>query len=132
MNSDIALTPDVYTPTINDSGNYIDCKPVIRHGMTCPCGTRKDKVYETNAKFNTHTKSKIHQKWLQQLNNDKANHYIEMLKLKEINENQQKIISKMETDLGIRINTIDYLSRQLLSKEQSSQNTVSDLLDIDM
>jgi ABC-type phosphate transport system auxiliary subunit len=47
---------------------------------------------------------------------------------KEIIENQQKIIKKLEIELQKKIMTIDYLTDQLI-KTQPQQNSV-DLLDI--
>jgi hypothetical protein len=65
--TDLALTPDTYSPAIDEHGNYCDTIPTIRHGVYCPCGGRKDKVYESRQSFVTHTKTKCHQKWLADL-----------------------------------------------------------------
>jgi len=113
----INLTPDIYTPSIDDNGNYIDNMPLIKHGLYCPCGTRKDKIYENIYKFSTHIKSKTHQKWLSILNSNKANYYVEMLKNKEIIENQRKIIAQLEIQLQTKILAIDYLTIQLTEKK---------------
>ena len=97
----------------------------------CPCGSRKDKVYNDNSKFTTHMKTKVHQKWLESLNNNKANFYVELLKTKEVNKNQQQIITRLENEIANRNNTIDYLTKQLLIKESENQTTIEvDLLDI--
>ena len=61
---EITITPDIYTPSVNNTGNYIDNIPIIKNGLFCPCGTRKDKTYENTTKFASHIKSKSHQKWL--------------------------------------------------------------------
>ena len=79
---DISLTPDTYTPSVDENGNYIDKIPQIKNGLYCPCGARRDKVYETSGKFYSHTKSKIHNKWISNLNNNKANYYVELIKTK--------------------------------------------------
>jgi hypothetical protein len=73
--------------------------PTIKIGMYCPCTLQRDKVYDTHTKFVVHTKTKLHQKWLQQLNDNKANYYVELLKTKQLVENQQKIIQRLENDL---------------------------------
>ena len=113
---DLTVTPDMYVPGVDYNGNYIDNIPLIKHGMFCPCGTRKDKAYDTSAKFSIHTKSKSHQKWLTSLNQNKANYYIELIKQKELVENQQKIILQLENTLHKKLLTIDYLTEQLTSK----------------
>ena len=66
---DIIITPDTYCPNVNEAGSYVDKIPIIKHGIYCVCGARRDKVYETASKFSSHIKSKTHQKWLVQLNN---------------------------------------------------------------
>jgi hypothetical protein len=104
---EITITPDTYTPSVNSEGNYIDNIPVIKNGLYCPCGSRKDKTYENVTKFASHIKSKSHQKWLMVLNQNKANYYVEMLTNKELVESQQKIISQLENQLYWQ------LSRQL-------------------
>ena len=125
---DITITPDTYTPSVDNVGNYIDNIPTIKNGLFCPCGSRKDKIYENAVKVATHVKSKSHQKWLIHLNQNKANYYVEMLKNKELVENQQKIIAKLETQLQKKTLTIDYLTEQLTTKiNQQSCNI--DLLD---
>jgi len=125
---DITLTPDTYTPSVDDTGNYIDNVPMIKNGLFCPCGSRKDKTYENTSKFATHIKSKSHQKWLMILNQNKANYYIEVLKNKEIIENQKKIIAQLEHQVQKKTLTVDYLTEQLMNK--STPSIVGDLLDL--
>ena len=76
-----------------------------------------------------HTKTKIHQKWLLHLSQNKANYYVELLKSKELIENQQKIIVQLEQQIKRKSMTIDYLTEQLTFKV-AQLNTVDDLLDI--
>jgi predicted RNase H-like nuclease (RuvC/YqgF family) len=127
---DISTTPDMYTPSVDNNGNYVDNIPVIKHGLFCPCGSRKDKIYENASKFSSHIKTKIHQKWLVNLNDNKANYYVELLKYKEITENQQKIITRFEQQLQQKSLTIDYLTEQLVRNKNISQNTNTDLLNL--
>ena len=124
---DITLTPDMYTPFVDSNGNYIDSIPIIKHGLYCPCGSRKDKVYEKSSKFAAHVKTKLHQKWLLSLNHNKANYYVEMFKNKEIVESQQKIIAQLEQQLQKNLLLVDYLTEQLTRKQNA---TTFDLLNI--
>lgn len=126
---EITITPDTYTPGVDNNGSYVDNIPIIKNGLFCPCGSRKDKTYENATKFSTHTKSKTHQKWLMMLNQNKANYYVEMLKYKELVENQQKIITQLENQVKNKALTIDYLTDQLTSKTRQIVSTI-DLLDI--
>jgi hypothetical protein len=126
---DITVTPDTYTPSVDDNGNYIDSVPIVKHGLYCPCGSRKDKIYENTSKFSIHIQSKTHQKWLTMLNLNKANYYVELIKCKELIDNQQKIITKLETQLHKKTLTIDYLTEQIMINKNKNA-TVVDLLDI--
>lgn len=128
---DITITPDTYTPSVDEKGNYIDNIPLIKNGLYCPCGggSRKGKNYENTSKFATHVKTKSHQKWLMILNQNKANYYVEMMKYKDLVENQQKIIIKLENDLQHKKIIIDYLTEQITIKSKSNDQTF-DLLDL--
>jgi hypothetical protein len=116
---DIALTPDTYTPSVDNSGNYIDNVPIILHGLYCPCGTRKDKIYSTTGKFASHTKTKKHQHWLITINQNKTNYYVDLIEHKQTLENQQKIIQRLENELLIKNRAIDTLNEQLLTHKTS-------------
>lgn len=127
--------PDIYAPNIDDFGNYIDSVPsfhILKKGLRCPCGSRKDKVYETYSVFSAHIKTKTHQKWLNTLNQNKANYYVENEKLKDTIQTQRLMIAKLEKDLNTKTMTIDYLTSQL-TKPQTKliDSNVCNLLDFD-
>ena len=51
---ELVVESDVYSPSIDENGNYIDKIPsfsLIKKGLLCPCGSRKDKTYENATKF---------------------------------------------------------------------------------
>ena len=130
---ELVTEPDTYSPNIDDIGNYIDKIPsftTLKHGIRCPCGSRKDKVYDTYSIFSQHIKTKAHQKWLQNLNLNKANYYIENEELKITVRQQQMVIAKLEKDVQNKIMTIDFLTQQLVTK-CTNQKTVNNLLDFD-
>ena len=129
---ELVVEPDIYSPSINDNGLYFDKVPpfnYIKKGLMCPCGSRKDKLYESHSVFVSHTKTKTHQKWLEMLNLNKANFYVELEKSKEVISNQRLIIAKLENDVNNKIMTIDYLTQQL-HKTQVSASAIN-LLDFD-
>jgi len=130
---ELVTEPDTYSPSIDDMGNYIDKIPpftTIKNGIRCPCGSRKDKVYDTYNIFSQHIKSKAHQKWLQGLNLNKANYYIENEELKTTLQQQRMVIAKLEKELQNKIMTIDFLTQQLALKSLN-QKVVTNLLDFD-
>ena len=112
----LVVDPEIYCPSLDEMGNYIDVIPSIQHGLRCPCGSRKDKTYDTHTMFATHIKSKTHQKWLVTVNLNKSNHYVENERLKETVQNQRLIIAKLDKDLQHKSMTIDYLTQQLYNK----------------
>lgn len=129
---ELVIEPDMYCPSIDDNGNYIDkIMPAMfmKKGVTCPCGSRKEKVFDTSSKFSCHTKTKSHKKWLENLNENKANYYIENEKLKETVNNQRLIIARMEKEIHTKGMTIDYLTIQLTNK--NSCESVNNLLEFD-
>jgi predicted RNase H-like nuclease (RuvC/YqgF family) len=128
---DLVTEPDIYSPSIDEMGNYIDKIPsfnIIKKGLLCSCGSRKDKIYETYTTFSMHIKTKTHQKWLSELNKNKMNFYSECEKLKEVVGSQKIIIARLEREINTKLKTIDYLTQQLMSKES---NVVEDLLTFD-
>jgi hypothetical protein len=130
MNSndmDIALVPDTYSPSIDELGNYCDSIPIIRHGIYCPCGGRKDKVYESKQSFVMHTKTKCHQKWLADLSRNKHNYFEEVQELNQTVQNQRLIIARLERDVSTKIMTIDILTRQLSALHASSTAYLLDM-----
>ena len=134
MNSttDVIMMPDSYYPSLDSNGNYIDNLLPFnfkKKGITCPCGARKDKVYSTHSIFSSHCKTVAHQKWLTNMNLNKANYYVENVKLLELVQNQRLIIAKLENDVNNRGLTIDYLTQQLANKRPV--NNTKDLLEFD-
>jgi hypothetical protein len=125
---ELTLTPDTYMPCVDDNGSYIDNIPIIKHGLFCPCGSRKDKTYDTHSIFSSHIKTKCHQNWLNNLNLNKANYYIENEELKETLQNQRIIIGKLEKDVQNKIMTIDYLTQQI-NKVNLNNKVVTNLID---
>jgi hypothetical protein len=125
---ELVVEPDLYSPNIDEIGNYIDAVPsIIKKGIRCPCASRKDKVYDTYSMFSSHIKTKTHQKWLCVLNQNKANYYVENERLKETINNQRLKIGKLEKDINMKLATIDYLTQQLIKPKETTIN----LLDFD-
>jgi hypothetical protein len=127
---ELVTEPDTYSPNIDDKGNYIDKVPsfhtnALANGLRCPCGTRKDKIYTSHATFTAHIKTKTHEKWLQELNTNKANFYVESQKLRDVVQSQKIMIGKMEVEISNKNMTIDYLTQQLVALNSLSSNKIA-------
>lgn len=128
---ELSLESDIYEPNIDECGNYNDHIPPsskFKNGFRCPCGARKEHIFDNRSSFGTHIKTKTHQKWLSELNTNKMNFYTETEKLKELVNSQKLIIARLEKEVNIKLKTIDYLTQQLMNKEA---NIVVDLLTFD-
>lgn len=122
MNSEIALKSDIYSPGIDDNGNYIDV--IINNydfssGLICNCG---NKTWYNKQSFKNHTKTKRHIEWLEKLNNNKMNYYNECCKLKETVANQQKIIQKYENENNKNLLIIRHLSEEIMNYKNNLNN----------
>jgi hypothetical protein len=127
----LSLESDIYEPNIDNNGNYTDYVPPsskFSNGLRCPCGARKDHIFDSRVSFSSHIKSKTHQKWLTDLNTNKMNHFTECEKLKEVVNSQKIIIAKLEKEVNTYKNTIINLAQQLANKES---NSICDLLSFD-
>ena len=68
---DLQVESDIYEPNIDDGGDYSDYLPTsskFKNGLRCPCGTRKEHVFDTRSSFSGHIKTKTHLKWISDLN----------------------------------------------------------------
>ena len=132
---DLTIEPEIYSPVLSDTGEYIDsCPGFIKHGIRCPCGSRNDHVYDTKLKFKQHINTIKHKKWVDMLSKDKENHYKENIKLKDTIKNQREIIGQQGNEIS-RLQTLNkYLDAKLFRNEfvYSANTTTADLLDLDM
>lgn len=133
---ELVTEPDMYTPSIDEHGNYIDKIPpfaIIKKGLQCPCGSRKDKTYDTHTIFSIHTKTKHHQHWLKNLNANKANYYVENEGLKNTIHNQRLIIANLEKEIQRKNATIVNLSQHFTAtaSNNNENHIATNLLDFD-
>jgi hypothetical protein len=125
---DLAVEPDIYEPNINDKGEYIDVLPYsgkFQNGFRCPCGARREHIFDNRQSFSVHIKTKSHQKWLQEMNMNKMNYYSENIKLRETINTQKLIIGQLQKEMDENKQLIVHLSKKMAIKENSQ-------LDIDL
>ena len=116
----LQLDSDTYAPILSNTGTYEDCMPSFAgnvSGYYCSCTARKDKIYASASSMSAHLKTKTHAKWIETLNLNRANHFVENQKLKETLANQRIIIAKYEKNMTSKDATITYLTRQLAVKQ---------------
>ena len=129
---DIISTPDEYSPSLNELGQYVDCVPPaskFTNGLRCLCGSRKDHVYDTRTAFCAHIKSKSHIKWILEINANRNNFLTESIRLQELVDNQKLIIAKLQKETSDHIRLIAHLTRKIELKENPT--ILTDLLIFD-
>ena len=129
---DLIVESDIYEPTINESGNYVDYLPPsskFQNGLRCPCGSRTEHIFDSRQYFATHSKTKKHQKWLADLNANKMNYYTENIKLNETIGTQKIIIAKLQKENDEYAKLIAHLTKKIEFKED--KNVSIDLLNFD-
>jgi hypothetical protein len=115
---------DIYQPQMTNDGNYIDYLPttgVFRDGLRCPC-RNVEHVFYKRSSFSTHLTTNIHHDWLSNLNKNKMNYYAQCEKLKALTASQKIIISKLQKDNDTKSQTINYLTNQLMVRDQDKDN----------
>ena len=125
---DIVTEPEMYSPNVDDIGNYIDFIPspgILINGVKCPCGTRINQTYNTPKKFSSHIKTLKHKKWIEILNNNKNNYFREYYNQKKIIKNQQKIIAEQNKQLTNKEEIIN-----ILIEKNSKPQIVTDLINL--
>ena len=125
---DLAIDSDIYEPLMDEKNNYIDYLPPsskFKNGLRCPCGTRKEHVFDNRQSFTIHCKTKTHQKWLLDINNNKLNYFSENIKLNETIASQKIIIAKLQREKDEQNELIVHLI-----KKQEMKNTI-DLINFD-
>lgn len=126
---ELVVESDTYAPTLSELGKYEDCMPSFGgaiSGYYCSCGARKDKVYSSNSVMSAHFKTKTHQKWIETLNLNRANHFVENQKMKETISSQRIIIAKLEKNITAKDETITYLTRQLAVQQTAFVDNLID------
>jgi predicted RNase H-like nuclease (RuvC/YqgF family) len=142
---ELAIDTDVYEPLMDENDKYIDYVPTaskFKHGLRCPCGTRKkDHIFENRQSFKTHIGSKMHETWLSNINTNRTNYYTENIQLKDTINNQKIIIAQKDKELIEKLNEKDkklnekdkeineknrliaHLTKKLEMRENENENT---------
>jgi hypothetical protein len=129
---ELTLTPDIYTPSIDENGNYVDHQiiNIKKNGSRCPCTLNI--IYDTNSKWRTHTKSKKHQTYLCELNNNKSNLLQQNIELIETNKNQQKIIQELQNKNNILFDIVDNVTKETVKLKKIIEDLEKDMPSINL
>jgi hypothetical protein len=128
---DLIIESEFYEPSIDELGNYIDYLPTsskFKNGIRCPCGTRKEHIFDTRQSFSGHIKSKTHLKWLNDINLNKMNYFTENIKLNETINSQKIIIARLQRENEDNLKLIAHLTKKIEFKQDI---ILTDLLTFD-
>ena len=108
----LSVEPDLYQVAVDENGTYINTMPSlnsIKNGIRCPCGSRKNQVYKTTASLTKHFDCEKHKKWLKNLNHEKINHYNDLIKTREVLQQQQQMIRDLKIELQEKDRIINFI-----------------------
>jgi hypothetical protein len=129
----LSLEPDLYQVSVDENGTYINKLPSpdsINSGIRCPCGSRRNIVFKTSTSLSKHFLCEKHKMWLKNLNLEKVNHYTELIKSREIVDQQQKLIKNLKLELQDKDKTIVNQAKELASIKKPIHVPVTNLLDL--
>ena len=129
----LSLEPELYQVAVDENGTYINIIPSldsIKNGIKCPCGSRKNQVYKTTASLTKHFDCEKHKVWLKNLNQEKINHYNDLIKTREIVQQQQKMIRELKLELQEKDRIIINLNRDINRLRKPTEVIVGNLLDL--
>ena len=93
--TDLAVTPDQYSPVLNQNGEYADSLP---YGSTnshwyCPCSNTH--AFKRSSLM-AHFRSKKHQRWLSNMNANRHNHLTQFIEAQTTIKSQTRIIAEQQ------------------------------------
>jgi len=127
---DIQIVPDIYSPTVDKNGNYVDTLILFpKNGFYCPCNN-KHKIYKDKLSFATHIYSKTHKNWILYLNDNKLNYYSHSIRLEQDINNLKKIIANQDIEIQKQSNIIVHLTNAINERNKiQNPETQINLLD---
>lgn len=128
---DILATPDVYEPTISIDGQYVDYVPsfqFLNNGLRCPCSNHGG--YKNATSFRKHIESQKHRTWLETINANKHNIYVENENLKLIVEQQRQQLIEKERAIRDKESEIRILTR-IVEEKMGNLNTNVNMMFLD-
>ena len=129
----LSVEPDLYQVAVDENGTYINAMPSlnnIKNGIRCPCGSRKNQVYKTTASLTKHFDCEKHKTWLKNLNHEKINHYNDLIKTREVFQQQQQMIRDLKIELQEKDRIIINLNKDINKLQKPTYVPVVNLLDL--
>ena len=123
----LAVEAELYAPNRDDHATYVDYVPsqcVMKNGLKCVCGSRKEQIFYKPSSFKVHLKCQKHKDWLKMKNIAPQNDIKTIHELEKTIKNQQIIIHEKEREIVVLKNKIGML-------ESTKYVPVCDLLGID-
>jgi hypothetical protein len=132
---ELTIKPKIYKPIITPEGNYCDTIPTVSdfeecNGVSCMCGSKS--IFLSPVSFKAHIKTQKHIKWINHLNANKLNYFVENEALREENQNQKIIIARLERTIQSYGQSIINLTEQNRQQNQQMVNVMSNISLIDL
>jgi hypothetical protein len=123
---ELTLEPEIYAPSINEYGNYVDNPGTgaAFRPLRCACGCRRDQLYKTIASFKSHIKSQCHISWLEDQNNNKQNHLVNASNNAELLNQQRLQIARMSLDVEQKNHHIGLMTKRITELENKAKSHI--------
>ena len=114
---EITTNPETYTPYIDlETQAYSDHNIInIKYGMVCPCTPTK--VFYKREQFSSHKKTKKHRLWIDHLNANANNFYVQCLEHDKTIKTQQMLLAQADIKSKQDETIIKYLEQKMVTLE---------------
>ena len=124
--TDLAVTPDQYSPVLNSNGEYSDALP---YGSTnshwyCPCSYGH--AFKRSA-LTAHFRSKKHQRWLSNMNANRDNHLTQFIEAQTTIKSQTRIIAEQQKAVSCAQNRAAGLEHIIRKRDERIQELEAQL-----
>ena len=124
--TDLAVTPDQYSPVLNSNGEYSDALP---YGSTNshwyrPCSNAH--AFKRSA-LTAHFRSKKHQRWLSNMNANRENHLTQFIEAQRTIKSQTRIIAEQQKSVCRAQNRVAGLEHIIRKRDERVQELEAQL-----
>jgi hypothetical protein len=114
MENTIETTPVKYAPKMDSETRLYSDQHIFdfTKGVICPCTAGK--TFNKKSSFQNHQKTKRHLSWIQNLNDNATNFYLQTLQQENVIKSQQLLLTRLDIQLKQKATIIEYYENKYL------------------
>jgi hypothetical protein len=124
--TDLAVTPDQYSPVLNSNGEYSDALPYGRTNSHWYCPCSNGHAFKRSA-LTVHFRSKKHQRWLSNMNANRKNHLTQFIEAQRTIKSQTRIIAEQQKSVCRAQNRVAGLEHIIRKRDERVQELEAQL-----